>query len=119
MFDKKPPPGTAAVSKISSELRRIEDVKSGLLSAAGEESVPVKLTLVLEAFNKCAAQTDLNIDSISVTTKTTRISGNTSSRANTLRLFDSIKEKLDILQQQLDTKGNRDNFQITVATKNR
>jgi hypothetical protein len=73
---------------------------------------------VLEAFNKCAEQTNLNIDSISITTRTISIAGDTSSRENTLKLFDAIREsKLDILQQNLDAKGGRDNFSITVTPK--
>jgi hypothetical protein len=72
--------------------------------------------MVLEAFNKCAAQTNLNIDSISITARTISITGDTSSRANTLQLFDAIRQsKLDILQQNLDAKGGRDNFSITVT----
>ncbi len=115
MFGKKPPPKTNPVRKLEGELRRIENVKKGLLSVTGEEAISAKLTLVLEAFNKCAAQTDLNIDSISITTKSISIAGDTSSRANTLKLFDAIRQsKLDILQQNLDAKGGRDNFSVTV-----
>jgi hypothetical protein len=117
MFDKKPPGKSGAVSKLGAELRRIQDVKSGQLSVTGEESISAKLTLVLEAFNKCAAQTDLSIDSVSITTKTISIVGDTSSRKNTLKLFEAIKGKLDILQQRLDSKGGRDNFWITVVPR--
>lgn len=117
MFGKKPPAKSNPVRKLTSELRRIRDVKSGQLSITGEESISAKLTLVLEAFNKCAEQTDLNIDSISITTKTISISGDTSSRANTLKLFKAIKANLDILQQRLSSKGGRDNFRITAVPK--
>jgi hypothetical protein len=118
MFGKKPPPKTSPVKKLAGELRRIRDVKSGQLSITGEESISAKLTLVLEAFNKCAAQTKLNIDSISITSRNIRITGDTSSSKNTLKLFDAIrKSKLEILQQSLDTKGGRNNFRITVEPK--
>jgi hypothetical protein len=118
MFGKKPPPKSNPVKKLEGELRRIENVKKGLLSVTGEESISAQLTLVLEAFNKCAAQTNLNIDSISITTKTITIAGDTSSKANTLKLFDALREsKLEILQQNLGAKGDRDNFSITVAPK--
>ena len=118
MFGKKPPPKTSPVKKLAGELRRIRDVKSGQLSITGEESISAKLTLVLEAFNKCAVQTNLNIDSISITSRNINITGNTSSRKNTLKLFDAIrKSKLEILQQRLDTKAGRDNFRITVEPK--
>jgi hypothetical protein len=118
MFGKKPPPKSNPVKKLEGELKRIENVRKGLLSVTGEESISAKLTLVLEAFNKCAAQTNLNIDSISITTRTISITGDTSSRENTLKLFDAIREsRLEILQQDLDAKGGRDNFSITVTPK--
>jgi hypothetical protein len=118
MFGKKPSSKSDAVKKLEGELRRIENVKKGLLSVTGEEAITAKLTLVLEAFNKCAAQTNLNIDSISISTKTITIDGDTSSKANTLKLFDAIKSSgLDIVQQYIYTKGSRDNFSITVLPK--
>jgi hypothetical protein len=118
MFGKKPPDKTNPVKKLEGELKRIENVRKGLLSVTGEESISAKLTLVLEAFNKCAAQTNLNIDSITITTRTISIAGDTSSRENTLKLFDAIRQsRLEILQQDLDAKGGRDNFSITVTPK--
>jgi hypothetical protein len=118
MFGKKPPDKSDPVKKLAGELRHIESVRKGLLSVTGEESISAKLTLVLEAFNKCAAQTNLNIDSIAITTKTISIAGDTSSKKNTLKLFDAIRDSgLEILQQYLETKGGRDNFRITVAPK--
>jgi len=118
MFGKKAPPKTSPVKKLAGELRRIKDLKSGQLSITGEEPISAKLTRVLEAFNKCAGQTNLNIDSISITSKNVSIAGDTSSRRNTLKLFEAIKkENLEILQQQLNAKGGRDNFSITVEPK--
>lgn len=120
MLDQKLPDKIKdAVRKLGGEKRRIENVKKGLLSVTGEESVSARLTLVLEAFNKCAAQTGLNIDSISITTKNIRIVGDTSSKRNTLKLFATIKNcGLDILQQQLSSEKGRDKFSIAVAPKN-
>jgi hypothetical protein len=118
MFGKKPPDKTSPVKKLEGELKRVENVKKGLLGDTGEESVSAKLTLVLEAFNKCAAQTNLNIDSVSIGTKTITIAGDTSSKDNTLKLFEAIKNSgLEIVQQNLDAKGGRDNFSITVVPK--
>lgn len=118
MFGKKLPPKSDPVSKLAGELRRVENVKKGLLSVTGEEAISAKLTLVLEAFNKCAKQTDLNIDSITITTKTISIAGDTSSKKNTLKLFDAVKDSgLEIQQQYLAAQGGRDNFRITVVPK--
>lgn len=118
MFGKKPPTKTSPAKKLSGELRRIKDVKSGQFSVAGRQSVSARLTFLLEAFNKCAKQTNLNINSISITKKVISVAGDTSSRKSTLKLFDSIKKnKLNILQQRLDAKGGRDNFRITIEPK--
>jgi hypothetical protein len=118
MLGKKPPDKTDPVKKLAGELKRIENVRKGLLSVTGEESISAKLTMVLDAFNKCAAQTNLNIDSISITTRTISIAGDTSSKENTLKLFDAIRNSgLEILQQYLEAKGGRDNFSITVTPK--
>jgi hypothetical protein len=106
-----------AVRKLGSELRRIRDVKSGLISIKGEKSVSAKLTLVLEALNKCAAQTDLNIDSISITTTTISIAGDTSSAASTQKLRAALMEKkLGNLQERISPdKRGRNSFSITIT----
>jgi len=105
------------LKRLNSELRRVRDAKSGQLSITGEASIAAKLTVVLEAFNKCAAQTKLKINKVSVTAKSVRIEGDTSSRQNTLKLFEAIKSKLEILQSRFESKGGRDDFSITVVPK--
>ncbi len=118
MLGKKLPAKSDPVKKLAGELRRIESVKSGQLSATGEKSVSAKLTSVLEAFNSCTAQTNLKIDKISIIAKNIRIEGNTSSRKNTLKLFEAIKKcRMDISQQNLSEKSGRDVFSITVLPK--
>ena len=117
MFGKKPPAKSNPVKKLAGELRRIRDVKSGQLSITGEESISAKLTLVLEAFNKCAAQTNLKIDKISITSKNITIAGDTSSRKNTLKLLKAIKDKMVISSERHDSKGGRDTFSITIVPK--
>lgn len=116
--EKKLPAETReAVRKLGSELRRIESVRSGQISVTGEKSISAKLTSVFEAFNKCAAQTKLNVNSISITAKSISISGDTSSRANTLKLRKAIADaKLGSLQEHLKrTKSGRDGFSITIT----
>jgi len=117
MFGRKPVAKLDPVNKLRGELRRIRDVKSGQFSVTGEESIAAKVTLVLEAFNKCAAQTNLKIGKIHLTAKNIRLEGDTSSRKNTLKLFEAIKGKLEILQSRYDLKGGRDSFSITVVPK--
>jgi hypothetical protein len=116
MSGKKPDPGSNPARKLASELRRVRELKSGQSSITGEKSIVSKLTLVLEAFNKCASQTDLNIDSVTLTDRSIRIRGDTSSRSNTLQFFDAIRStRLQILSPQYTLKGGRDTFTITVV----
>jgi hypothetical protein len=118
MFGVKPEAKLNPVNKLSGELRRIKALKSGQFSVTGEESIPTKLTMVLEAFNKSAAQTNLKIDKISITTKNIRIEGSTSSLKNTLRLRKAIEQsKLNIVQTSAETKGGRNNFTVSVEPK--
>ncbi len=106
------------VKKLEGELKRIESVKSGQLSITGEESVSAKLTRVFDAFNKCAAQTNLNIEKVSITDKSINITGDTSNRQNTLNFFEAIKQSgLEISASHYETKGERDSFSITVLPK--
>jgi hypothetical protein len=117
MLGKKVPAQSSVSKMLANELRRIRAVKSGQLGT-GEESIPVKLTLVLEAFNKCAGQTDLRIETITITERNINIVGDTSSRSNTLKLFEALKSvNLSVQQQHLDPKADRDTFSITVAPK--
>ncbi len=115
MFDKKIP-SEGAVSKLGREVTKIQKIKSGLLSAAGEESVSAKLTFVLEAFNKAPKNINLKIDTITISAKTITIVGNTNARPSTLKLFDSVKKhpKLKMSQSTYELKSGRDKFRITV-----
>ncbi len=118
MLGDKMPDRTSPVEKLKSGLRYIRQVKSGLPSVSGEESISSKLTLVLQALNNCAAETNLDIESISITARNIVVTGNTSSRTSTLKLFDAVgKGGLEIVQQRLTPKGARDEFSITVEPK--
>jgi len=115
MLGKKPPARINVTEKLASEVKRIRDVKSGQLSITGEESTVSKLALVLEAFNKCATETYLNIDVLTISLRNATISGDTSSRANTLKFFEAIRQsKLDIIEHSYGLKGARDTFTVTV-----
>jgi hypothetical protein len=106
-----------AVRKLSALLRRVEREKKGLIT--DEKSISSKLTLVLAAFNKCAAQTNLNIDTITITTRDISITGDTSSRQNRQRFFKAVRDNgLEILRENYGIKSGRDSFSITVVPKN-
>ena len=106
------------VSKLRREQSRIEDVKAGFLSAGGDDSVAAKLTFLLEALNNTPKDVDLDIGTITITTKNISVMGSTSSRGY-LKLFSSIDKhsKLRRGQSTYESKNNRDNFRMTVELK--
>lgn len=105
-----------AVREVGRLLRRIEDEKKGLIT--DEKSISSNLTLVLAAFNKCAAQTNLNIDTITITTKDIMITGDTSNRQNRQRFFETVRNNgLEIIREGYSLKDNRESFKITVEPK--
>ena len=107
-----------AARKLNTELGRIRNAKKGLMTIEGEMSISSKLTLVLTAFNKCAKQTNLNIKSITIAAKDIIVTGDTSSRQSTLKFLETLRNSdLNVMRQNVDTKGSRDNFSITLAPK--
>ena len=105
-----------AVRELGRLQRRIENEKKGL----NPEDKPVSsnLTLVLTAFNKCAAQTDLNIDTITITAKDIMITGDTSNRQSRQKFFDTVRNnRLEIIRERYELKDNRENFNISVVPK--
>jgi cell division protein FtsL len=102
-----------AVRDLGSLQRTIEAQTKGL--DTDQTSILSKLTLVLSAFNKCAAQTDLNIKMLSITSQNITITGDTSGRQKSIMFFDQLKESgLAVDRPNYDLKGGRDGFSITV-----
>jgi cell division protein FtsL len=116
MFGQKTPDASKeAVRRLGTALRRVKEAQKGGVSLTGEEAVAGKLTLVLQAFNKCAAATGLAVDSVSITDKAITISGDTSSPDNTLKVFEAFRQTgLNVLQQRISSEGSRSNFNVTV-----
>ncbi|MFC1676317.1 type II secretion system protein GspL [Planctomycetota bacterium] len=107
-----------ATRRLGSESRRIESVKKGLISATGQQSISSKLTGVLDAFNKSAKKTKLQINRISIAAKSIRIEGSTSSQKSTLKLYDALKKSgFEIDSSKTDPKGGRGNFNISIVPK--
>ena len=80
------------------------DVRLGI-----EETMLPRLVMLLGAINSCGAETELNIDSISITARNISIKGDTSGRTNTQKFLDAIKDNgLKISQLRLDAGDNRD-----------
>ena len=118
MFGKNPPPSEPIASKLKREYNRILKIKSGQI-AGDDESVTARLTFIFEAISSAPTKIDLNIHTLSITSKTMKIIGDTKGRSSTLDLFKAIKKhpKLKIGLQNLKQSGNRDTFTITLEPK--
>jgi hypothetical protein len=103
-----------AVGDLGRLKRRIDAETSGI---GGGESTSAKLTLVLDALRGCWKQTDLNIESISITEANIVINGDTSSRVNTSRVFEALEKVFSVQNQRVDPEGNRDSFYVTVEVE--
>ena len=116
---KFPDKFTKATTDLGGELRRLENVKAGLSSAQGEESLSLKLTQVLGALNKYASQTDLNIDSVSITTKSISVEGDTKNASSMQKFRAALKQSNmgDLTERITPTKTGRQDFTITIVPK--
>jgi hypothetical protein len=119
MFGQKmPDKSNEAVRKLKTAVGRIKEAQKGAMSVTGDEAVAGKLSLVLQAFNKCALATRLDIESVAITDKSIAISGDTSSPDNTLKVFEALKQTgLNVLQQRISSEGGRSTFSVTVEPK--
>jgi hypothetical protein len=117
MRSKLPNTFNQARTNLLSRERQMRDLKAGVLGAAGDKSLTAKLTLVLEALNKCAKQTDLNIERISVSDKNVSIKGDTPSHLKTQAVLQSIKSNnLELTTYHYETEANgRESFEAQIA----
>ena len=118
MFEQLPVKSTIkeAVRKLGELSRSIKKGKKGL--STDEQSISSNLTLLLAAFNKCAKQADLNIDTINITTKAIIVNGDTSNKQSRGRVFTTIRSSgFEIKQESFGSKDNRESFRITIAPK--
>jgi hypothetical protein len=115
--EKMPSKLTVARKDLKKARDDIERIRNGQLSAAGEQSIPARLTAVMQAFNAVASDINLNIEKISITAKNITLTGNTSNRSNTLKLLAEIKKTMNVQQENLGTQAGRDTFSITAVPK--
>jgi len=104
------------VKRLTKEKDRLDKNKTGI--DADDDTVASKLGRVLEAFNKSVVSTRLNIKTVSISERSISITGDTSSRANTLKFFATIESSgLKIDTQRLDTEPGHDKFTIVVLVQ--
>ncbi len=85
---KLPPTMSEALRDVQGELRRVTRGKAG--EWTDQTSVPARLAQVLEAFNKCARQADLNVKTVRIS-NSTNITGDTSSRSKLQAVLDALE----------------------------
>lgn len=110
------PPGTEAItSRLRRTLANVRRVQEGL-GPGDEQSVPARLTFLLEAINDAPESVDVIIQQIDITERTMRVRGDTNSRRATLDLFETVKNhpRLRFGQERMSMAGNRDTFEFTV-----
>ncbi|MBN2588661.1 MAG: hypothetical protein JXA96_02275 [Sedimentisphaerales bacterium] len=103
------------LKNIGYELDKVKDENAGIITAGA--SVSSKLTLVLKAFITCAKETGLNVDTINISEKNIAITGDTTSRKETMKFFDQLRKTgLELKSTNYDSqeRTKRDGFSITL-----
>lgn len=120
VMNKKLPNNTTiktALKSLRGELNLIKNKSLDITTAEG--SVSSRLTLVLKAVNKCAKETGLKIDVISVTENNISINCSTSDRAGTTKFSSALRETgfEPVVSITPDQKTKRDNLTVTLSPK--
>jgi len=113
--DKLPATMKEVVQKLRGDLRQLDAERGGRVDP---KSLSAKMTLVLQALNTCAAQTDLNLDVVTLTAQSITVNGDTSGRPSTLKVFEAMeKAGLKLVKTGYIEKNRRDTFTVTVEPK--
>lgn len=105
-----------AVKRLGELKRRIERTTKGLDPA--DQSVSSRLALVLTAFNKCAAKTDLQIKSVNVSANNITLACDTSGASAVQVLRKTLEDSgLEILKESIDPKGGRSHLNLVLGLK--
>ncbi len=115
MYGKKPHKRRSIAKSLKDELTRVKKLRE---TGGDENSVPAKLTYILEAINSAPPKIDIKVNTLTISEKTMRIIGDTKSRSATLALFKSIKNhpKLKKSNENLEA-GSRDSFTVDLELK--
>jgi hypothetical protein len=102
-----------AVTDLQNTLRHIKRDKG--IDGASHESVSANLTQVLQAIASCMAQTDLRVDTITVTDKSIYMNGSVASQGSASVVFEAMKKNgLSVGSSGGTPEGDRWNFNVTV-----
>ena len=118
MLDKGRLPKTIkdGLTSLEGLRRRIQQEKSG--AGSDQTSVSARLTLVWKALNSCAAATDLKVQSIEISGTRISVNGNTSSRANTDKVFAAVPMAgLELGAHTYTSLKDQDGFTMTLEPR--
>lgn len=109
-----------AVEDLDKTYRRLKAEKTGV----NQGSISDMLTVVLQGLNACAKQTDLSVDSITITANSIILLGSTSSRQNTQKAVQEMrqimkKEGITVGPERVNEEAGRDAFSITAEPAKR
>lgn len=118
MYGQAPPAGQPIVTRLRNVLRQARQRQEGF-GGGDDNSVPARLTFLLEALNKTPPSVDMQVQQISITERTLRLLGDTDGRRSTLLLLDEFKKhpKLEVESNQISPAPPRDKFEILLQTK--
>jgi len=99
-------------------LRQVRQRQEGF-GTGDDNSVPARLTFLLEALTKTPPSVDFQVQQISITERSLRLQGDTNGRRSTLQLLDEFKKhpKLEVESNQISPAPPRDKFEIVLQTK--
>ncbi len=105
----------AAVLVLKGEVSKLRKIRSGE-DSGDDNSIASRLRYVLEAINSTPLDSNLKIDSITITEGLMRLDGSTNSRANTQKLLSAIDahKKLKRAQESLQQSGAVDSFSVNI-----
>ncbi len=118
MYGQKPPPNQPILTRLRNVLRQVRQRQEGF-GTGDDNSVPARLTFLLEALIKTPPSVDFQVQQISITERALRLQGDTNGRRSTLQLLDEFKKhpKLEVESNQISPAPPRDKFEIVLQTK--
>lgn len=116
MYGKQLPSSESVGSRLRRELNRVRQLQQYGLD---EGAVTARLTYILEAINSSPKSANVIIKTVTITDRTISLIGDTDSRKSTRELFDAIKKhgKLEVTEERFNAAGNRDEFVVSLKTK--
>ncbi len=118
MYGQKPPANPPILTRLRNVVRQVRQRQEGF-GGGDDNSVPARLTFLLEALNKAPSSVDMQVQQISITERTVRLLGDTDGRRSTLLLLEEFKKhpKLEEESNQISPSPPRDKFEIVLQTK--